>query len=517
MLVRPPRSPLVPLLSLTLVLGLCFIQVCIVYTNIVTSSLQLDYRMLATMIASASHDPFKVPTGLEGRVKLSYVQGYFDPLLPILNRVFHLTDSPFRLLGLQTLAILSAPIITWVITVKDARLRPFQVLLPAAFLLHPTMALTLQADYHTSGIGLSFFLVGTYLFLQRSYRSSFVLLLIGSLTKISYWPCWIMFGVFHAFRRRSIWAAAYIVIGVSALVLYSVIQPPTDAVAAPSVFFSQLGSTNSEIVINVILKPYLWVGKILDPVRWEFFALLLLPFGFAIFRRPEVLLFVAPLVLFTFMDITGFRAMIYNVYAIEYLGFFVAAVLLGLSTARPRLQALLAVMMCGGLLFTLTDAQSWLTWRPSFASARVTTSEYLRAVELSTCAVGDAPVLATSLYWASYPRGRWDTVWMDDFGQPVSPAIWESVETLVFPGNPLVTGSLASFPVVTLPFVSVTYSASDYAALMDRLPVTVTIEQSAYRWRLLGGQRLAECAARFGYPTSRTTPGRSLLLPRESR
>ena len=44
------------------------------------------------------------------------------------------------------------------------------------------------------------------------------------------------------------------------------------------------------------------------------------------------------------------------------------------------------------------------------------------------------------------------------------------------------------------------------------LTITVEINESAYRWHYLGGVRLADCAAKFGYATRPTTVGLGQLI-----
>jgi hypothetical protein len=162
-------------------------------------------------------------------------------------------------------------------------------------------------------------------------------------------------------------------------------------------------------------------------------------------------------------------------------------------------------------------AHEYLTtyWSPvnqKLAAALSQANEYYRATELTACAVGDAPVVVTNYNWATYIRGFWSQVWVDSKGRteyepPIDPATWERVETLVYPGTVGTAGTFLNFPQTTGP-----YDVSRYAALMDRLPVTVEIQESSYRWNYLGGERLADCAAKFGYAKRSTAVGTAQLL-----
>lgn len=541
MLVRMPRNWITPALSLALIGGLCFIQVAIVYGNIVSGAIQKDYALLAASISEQSDALFTNPLD---RAQRTWLNGYFDPFAPLFDRLFNLADDPFRLLGFQLVAMLSAPVAIWVIALLHPRLRPFQALVPTVLLLHPSLPATLQADYHTSAIGITFWIVGSYLFWLRRKRAAFALLLIAAFTKISYWPSWLVFGGIHALRREWRWAVLYGVIGAGAMGAYIAIQPPAGELTPVGLFFGQLGKEPGEAAFSIFSKTWLWIKPLFDPVRWQFLVLLLLPLGFAVFRYPQALLPAAPLVAFTMLDYSYVRSMVFNVYASEYLGFALAAILLGLRVAGKRLQGAMAVAMCLGMAATLFNLHGWIDWRPvevatkqpvtidhghalhateadrfiaehyralywraSYNSANALSPEYNRAVAFTTCALGSAPTVVTSYYWMSYVRGQWDRVFIDEAMEPIEPYVWDTAETLVYPVTPLIYGSLVNYPKLEWP-----YDLKKYGALLDRMPYTVTIP-TPVPWRYHGGQRLAECAAEYDYDLSRTTMGSYMLPP----
>src|SRR5207237_10097342 len=86
-----------------------------------------------------------------------------------------------------------------------------------------------------------------------------------------------------------------------------------------------------EVASNLLLHSEVWRDRFADPVRWRFFLDLTSPFGFLSALFVPALVPTLPLVGFSFMDVTGFRAVIGAQYAAEYLGFLMAAILIGLS------------------------------------------------------------------------------------------------------------------------------------------------------------------------------------------
>jgi uncharacterized membrane protein len=494
---HPTRAHLVPIASLLSTLGLCFIQILRVYANIIKARFQGDYLLLASMISTASRDFRSTPLNLPPASASSYLQGYFDPLIPLLNRIFNLTDDPFRLLGFHAAAILSSALVIWWFSVREPTLEPFQLLFPSALLLHPSLFWTVLADYHTSGIGISLFLAGSFCFFTERRWPAFGLLLLGTFTKISYWPCWVMFGLIHLYRRNWRWAGAYLGCGAVAIAVHQSIQR-TAATPGFSIFFGQLGRNPGEVITNLVLHPSLWTGFLWRPEPWIFFTLLLLPLGFTPFFGLRALVPILPLLVFSFIDPSNKRILIYDTYAVEYLGFLVAAALVGLSRAnlRARMLALAAITLGSMLSISTTPYADRLNITISQATAG--TAAYLREAAFSACAVNNRPALATDWTWIGHIRGTPDTVWIDAGGDmPVERVPWQDIETLVYPANPLHQLSLTRFPLMQRPF-----DRSHYAALLARLPYTMVTDPLIgvdTHWRYHGGERLAECAARFGY------------------
>jgi len=491
---RPAAGRLLPLASLALTLGLCFIQVLIVYHNVISGNINRDYLMLASLIYRGSLNPLAAPTNL-WFISASYLQAYFDPLVPLLNLTLNLTHDPFRLLGFHAAAILSSAVVTWWLTLREPLLRPYQFLLPTALLLHPSIFATVQADYHTSGIGISPLLAGTYFFFRERPRLAFGLLLLGTLTKISYWPSLGMFGIIYLYRREWRSAAIYLGLVAAALAIHQAIQRG-NATPGFNLFFSNLGQNPREMAYNVVMRPQLWTSLFLNQEYWGFFALLLLPLGFFPLRYLPALIPAAPLVMFTMLDTTGFRAIVPNVYAAEYLGFVMAATLLGLTglSTQLRLSALVAIT-CGTLL-SFNTPENVDRWTMTANQAITGTAAYEHDVAFSACAVADRPVLATDWNWSTFMRGTIDSAWVDETEPQMDRAPWDTFETLVYPASPDHPMSLARLPTVQLP-----YDVPHYTALLARLPYVVVADSG---WRYHGGQRLAECAARFGYRVSQS-------------
>jgi hypothetical protein len=493
---RPNRDRLIPLASFALVAGLCAIQILVIYIYVVAGSPSVDYLMLASWISASTRDLSAAPANMWFYdPPPSYLATYFDPLVPLLNRVFDLTYSPFRLLGFQAAAILSAALATWWFTIRTDSLWPFQALLPTALLLHPSISTTLQADYHTSGIGLGLLLVGSVLFFRRQTRAAFAFLLLGTLTKISYWPSWLMFGVLHAFRREWRWAAGYATIFVVALALHQAVEVGHSDIGI-NLFFSNLGSTPLEVVHTLVFSPDRWLGRVVEPANWLFFIDLFLPIGFAGLAYPPVLTVLLPLIVFSLLDLSGYRRMVLNVYATEYLGFFVAAALVGLARVGPQARLVAVAAIALGMTATFANPARWPQWGGTLETAMARSPHYDSLVAFANCTIGDAPALTTSISWSGYVRGHIEGLWLDSGNMTIPDSRWQQFETLVYHANPAVAGSLTNFPNIRPP-----YNVMQYGLLLRRLPVAVRFDES---WQFHGVQRLADCAAQFGVPSSPT-------------
>lgn len=514
------RTHLIWIPSLVLIIGMCVMQALYVYDRIVNVLLQRDYMILVSELYASARDLNGVAANVTdyANTPISYFENYFDPIVPFLNRIFDLTHDPFRLLGFQTLALFSAVVATWFICQRDARLRAFQVLLPSALIAHPSMIVTARADYHTSAIGVGLLLVGSYLFFMNKQIPAFVLLILGTFTKVSFWPSWFMFGIIEVFRRQWRWAAAYIGAGVAAIAAYQQIGRFHGGGGA--LFFGSLGSDPASVAFNVVFHSELWRNLLLQPPRWRFFGELLGPLGFTALLNPVGLVPTLPLAAFSFLDTTGFRTIVGNTYTVEYLGFLVAAGLIGLARAHLALRLLSIAALTLGQLFSFMP-QAWQSMRPDPNQLPL----YLRDAEFSACALQAGPALAPGPSWSSYARGAYDNIWFYEPPTPGDPRVaptahdpardaagearWQSFAVLVYPSNPFEAGSLADFEHADAqgaleghPFgptgpgwPNEYLDVPHYAALRARLPVSVDVG----RFRYQGDARLADCARQYGF------------------
>ena len=532
LIARPVQSWVLKILTLTLLAGLCLIQAGVVYNNIVTSAVAQDYFLIASWLSASSHTLLTAPVALAENYQFSYMQYYFDPITPLINRITHLTNHPFRMLGFHLAALLSAPIVTWVILSQSKNLTPFQALLPVSLMMHPSLMYTIQADYHTSGIGISPLLIGTYLFWSSSSKSAFATLLLGTFTKVSYWPSWMMFAVIHGWKRQWRWMAIYTAVGLSAISTYRLIQTShgIDSILGNLGLAKTVTMTLPEMISSLLTRP-IYIRETSIIFLW-FVIFMLLPFGFTMFRRPITLVPILPLVALSILDQLSFRSIMFNVYAVEYLGFITAAIIVGLNGSRRRVQAMMSIAITLGLLLSNSNPYQWIAWNPEESYARhlfdrerfysthfyrdglrsrwpntlAALDRYTQAVAFSECAIGDASVIVTTYQWASYVRGSWDRVWVLEGDRPLNSSVWENTETLVYAANPRAQGSLTYFPDIPAGF-----DKSRLGLLMLKLPVTVSTKESMYEWRYLGGQRLADCAVRYGYNTEPTVAGETWL------
>jgi hypothetical protein len=416
-------------------------------------------------------------------------------------------------MGLYAAAILSASLVVWWVAVRHTALYSFQILLPIALLFHPALSFALQMEYHNDGIPLSLLILGSYCFFTMRRRSAFVLLLLGTMTKISYWPSWLMFGVVHALRREWRWSAAYLACLLVAYKIFSAIQPP-GVTPAVSAVLGGLGDSPAEIVVNFFLHPSLWTGRVFDPARWYFLLCILVPWAPASLAYWWALMPVAPLVPFSLLDALGTRAMVIAPYTLEYVAFIVPATMVALrSVGRWRTILVVATLTAAAMIPFLfigpwgIPANQAYRWGETFPSATRQTDLYLHEVAFGVCAAGDEPVLATVIGYPSYIRGDIDKLWSDDglllkgsggrlpqFGTLVYPT-----QTDAFEQKGLDDLKLANDPA---------YAETVHAYYRD-LNARLSVRVRTTLWDYRGGSRLTACAQQFGYPVERSPAGAS--------
>lgn len=495
---RLPRSRWVPVASFTGIIGFLAIQLLLVWQNIAGGNILRDYFNYMTLISLAARDFTLSPHNLIPLLQIPYLQYSFDPVIPLLDRVIPLTSSPFYLLGFQTLALFAPGFVLWAIAVRDATLRPFHFFLPVVYLLLPAVAPTIQTDYHTSGIGTSLLLLGTFLVFAR-ISQAWIPLVVGTLTKVSYWPSFFMFSVVSLLYRRWRAAALYAAGFVAAIALYQHLQTvPSYSLAQ---FYGYLGSSPLEILHTMVTRPDVVLAQVLQTDKWVYLLRLLLPLGFGPLLFLPALLPTAPLLAMSFLDSTTWRSLMTSEYTLEYTPFLFAAELIVLKLAGPRRRAILVVLATAGTVASLFLYQAGSSysgyWSPPLISrVQANMTHYLPEVHFVDCAMGDGTVLVTRYNWATFLRRDYDRVRFDEgaLDQQPTPEEWAQFSLLVFPTAPIDGGNVLNFSGVKQNVPA--YNTAAYAALRRRLPVLVDAQDYYYE----GGDQLAACAQQFGYP-----------------
>jgi uncharacterized membrane protein len=151
-----------------------------------------------------------------------------------------------------------------------------------------------------------------------------------------------------------------------------------------------LGSSLGEILLNIVLRPWRWVGVAFAPGKLLYLLVMLLPLGFLPLLAPRALAAAAPALALNLLSIDPVLANFRSQYQAFVLPFLMLAAVDGYARIRewPRAQALVGLGLFASVLLTARTANDLMVTRWRLDAGQRAAHALMRRIP------GDAPVSA---------------------------------------------------------------------------------------------------------------------------
>lgn len=282
------------------------------YDNFYTG--RFDLGNMDQTLWNTVHGRFFLFTNPDGTETISRLAFHSDFILALLSPLYLLWESPKMLLLLQTIILGIGAYFVFLISKKLLNNDSISLVLSVAYLINPAVGFVNLYDFHAVALATTFLLASYYFFLKRNYPLFTLFIFLAAITKEQVWALVTIFGVFilaRAYMEKKIWRSFEIMYGVILLL----IGIPISYILIDKVipyfrgnehfaleFYSDLGSSTSDIIKNSILNPLSVVARIFEVERFEFLLQLLLPLGLLSLLSPVILVFAAPDVLISLLS-----------------------------------------------------------------------------------------------------------------------------------------------------------------------------------------------------------------------
>lgn len=278
---------------------------------------------------------FTDPNGTETVSRLAF---HADFILIALAPFYWIWSNPKTLLLLQTVVLAAGGVCVFALARKVLKDKRISLVLAVSYLLNPSVQYANLYDFHAVTFATTF-LIAAYYFLQRNRYLPFTLfLLLAALTKEQVWLIAFLFGCYLFLRSKRIMGTALIVF--SALAFYYLLWHAIPAARGGNHFalayYTEFGSSPSEISLNAIASPLKTFGIILQHNRLNYLYQLFLPLGFLPVAHLQYVVFALPDLALNLLSNNTQLHQIYFHYTATITPFLFISAIQGLKILRKR-------------------------------------------------------------------------------------------------------------------------------------------------------------------------------------
>jgi len=293
-------------------------------------------------------------TDPNGTNTISRLAFHADFLLILITPLYLIWSNPQMLLLLQTLVLGFGALFVFLIAKNVIKDKNLALIFSIVYLLNPSLQFTNLYDFHAVTLATTFLLATFYFFIKRNYLLFLLSAILAGLTKEEIWAIISMFGLAIILRnflenklklkfsKKQILELAFgLLITVSAsfvcyFLLVILIPHIRGSGHFALAYYSDFGSSASDISKNIILSPLKTISAILTVPKIHYLIQLLLPAGFLSLLSPILLVFALPDLLINLLSNNSGLYEIYYQYTAAITPFILISSIYGAKLLRDH-------------------------------------------------------------------------------------------------------------------------------------------------------------------------------------
>lgn len=229
-----------------------------------------------------------------------------SPILALLVPFAFLLPAPYVLYIFTVLSVSISAIPIYLLSKDYLYCRKTALLLTLSYLMLPTFVGQAYLSFHEMNLVLPFLTFAFYFFVRENFCAFIAMFTMGMLVKEDVALSLFMFAPYALLKKRSLrWIVTPSILSIVWFFLsIKVIIPffnKSSSYALALGYFSDIGNSLSEIVINTISKPTKTLAMLLRPVNFQYVALLLSPAGLILPLISAEIMFTVPSVFFNLL------------------------------------------------------------------------------------------------------------------------------------------------------------------------------------------------------------------------
>lgn len=265
------------------------------YNNFYTG--RFDLGNMAQTVWNTLHGNFFMLTDPNGTREVSRLAFHADFILVLFAPLYLLWEDPRILLLVQTEVLAIGGIFVYLLSNQILKNKNISLVLALCFYLNPAVNFTNLFDFHPVTLATTFLIAVFYFILKKQFKFALLFLILAGITKEQVWIITTLIGLYLTFIHKQK-LLGITIFTISSLIFYFLIW-----IAIPNSlggehfaleFYSDFGSSPTDVIKSVLTHPIQTVQALLLPDRIDYIKQLFMPLGYLSFLAPVFLIFAAP-------------------------------------------------------------------------------------------------------------------------------------------------------------------------------------------------------------------------------
>lgn len=254
-----------------------------------------DLAIMDQVIWNTAHGHFFKLTAPNGLATVSRFAIHADIFMVLLAPLYWVYDSVYTLLLAQVVIVALGALPVYWLGRDVLKNKTLALIIAAGYLLFGPLQRAVIFDFHAVTLASSFFLFAFYYAYKKRYWPYFIFLILAVSTKETMTFIALAIGLYIIFFQKQ-WKVGLTTIVASGLWFYLLlwhIMPdarPDGSAHFALDYYSKYGTTQTQIVKTILLKPWVWLPDILNKTGLLYLLAFVVPTGFLSLLSPYLLL-----------------------------------------------------------------------------------------------------------------------------------------------------------------------------------------------------------------------------------
>ena len=324
---------------------------------------KFDLGNMAQTVWNTTHGNIFMLTDPNATREVSRLAFHSDFILILFAPFYLLWEDPRMLLLIQTVVVAFGGIFVFLIANHILKNKNISLVLALAYFINPGVNFSNLYDFHSVTLSTTFLLATFYFIFKKKYAYMLLFLILSVLTKEEVWVISGLVGIylFLAHKKRALGAFIAVASFSAFYILIWHLMPKNLGKEHFALdYYSYIGNSPSEIIINIFLNPIQTIKTLLMPDRLLFINQIFLPLAYISFLAPVMLIFAGPDLAINLLSSNPPLHQIYYQYTATITPFIFISAIFGIKLIKTKISKIpINILAITILLFSLYSSYDY--------------------------------------------------------------------------------------------------------------------------------------------------------------